>query len=303
MNYIKYVFSNYGKVLILISFFVFIGIYSGRFEVLMPIFLIILLTYVVKDIIEEIVEPKKRYIWYGFLLIFHVFTALVYLLIKYFKSEHFRNIKEQIKLLKERKVVNDKRKKDVEISILTNIDKNSFWKIIEYSKELSPKNKELQIDILIDILKEIETEKLVVFRKIREYYYKKSYTSNLWAIAYMLNNGCSDDGFDYYINWLISEGKQKYYDLQENPEKIVEKYNSRDEINGYSEDFGLIETIAFEKKHSESIDYQLDFDNIYNKFQSDLNIFEFTEIEFNWKDENDLKQLFPKFYSKFSTFD
>ena len=51
-----------------------------------------------------------------------------------------------------------------------------------------------------------------------------------------------------------------------------------------------------QEKHSESIDYQFDFDNIYNKFQSDLNIFEFTDIEFNWKDENDLKQLFPKFY-------
>ncbi|MCX2180541.1 DUF4240 domain-containing protein [Streptomyces sp. SKN60] len=34
-----------------------------------------------------------------------------------------------------------------------------------------------------------------------------SYRNPLWAAAYVLNGGCSDDGFDYFRGWLIAQGR------------------------------------------------------------------------------------------------
>ena len=34
-----------------------------------------------------------------------------------------------------------------------------------------------------------------------------SYTWEIWGAAYLINGGCSDDGFDYFRGWLILQGK------------------------------------------------------------------------------------------------
>jgi hypothetical protein len=33
---------------------------------------------------------------------------------------------------------------------------------------------------------------------------------DLWALAYIVKRGCSDDGFDYFRLWVISKGKQAF---------------------------------------------------------------------------------------------
>lgn len=37
-----------------------------------------------------------------------------------------------------------------------------------------------------------------------------SYRNPLWAAAYVINGGCSDDGFDYFRGWLIVQGHEVY---------------------------------------------------------------------------------------------
>ena len=44
---------------------------------------------------------------------------------------------------------------------------------------------------------------IIEFAKIFNTLYANSYQSNLWAVAYIINGGCSDDGFDYFRGWLI----------------------------------------------------------------------------------------------------
>jgi len=42
----------------------------------------------------------------------------------------------------------------------------------------------------------------VAFRR----YLNKAYTWDLWGAAYLINGGCSDDGFEYFRRWLVSRG-------------------------------------------------------------------------------------------------
>ena len=37
-----------------------------------------------------------------------------------------------------------------------------------------------------------------------------SYTWKLWGAAYLINGGCSDDGFDYFRGWLITQGQSVF---------------------------------------------------------------------------------------------
>jgi hypothetical protein len=50
----------------------------------------------------------------------------------------------------------------------------------------------------------------------------ESYRTNLWAAAYCLCGGCSDDGFDYFRCWLIAQGKEIYEAALANPESLAD---------------------------------------------------------------------------------
>jgi hypothetical protein len=38
----------------------------------------------------------------------------------------------------------------------------------------------------------------------------ESYRWDLWAVAYVSNDGASDDGFDYFRGWLITRGRRRF---------------------------------------------------------------------------------------------
>ena len=39
-----------------------------------------------------------------------------------------------------------------------------------------------------------------------------------------MNGGCSDDGFQYFRNWIISRGKEVYYAAKENPDNLINRH-------------------------------------------------------------------------------
>ncbi|MGW6737468.1 DUF4240 domain-containing protein [Streptomyces sp. NPDC055013] len=50
----------------------------------------------------------------------------------------------------------------------------------------------------------------------------ESYTTSLWAAAYVINGGCSDDGFDYFPGWLIAQGRDVFERTVADPDALAE---------------------------------------------------------------------------------
>ncbi|MEZ0064291.1 hypothetical protein ABIA32_000269 [Streptacidiphilus sp. MAP12-20] len=50
----------------------------------------------------------------------------------------------------------------------------------------------------------------------------ESYRSPLWAAAYVINGGCSDDGFDYFRGWLILQGRQTFEQVLADPDSLAD---------------------------------------------------------------------------------
>jgi hypothetical protein len=48
-----------------------------------------------------------------------------------------------------------------------------------------------------------------------------SYGSPLWAAAYVVNGGCSDDGFEYFRGWLITQGRDTFERVVAAPDELA----------------------------------------------------------------------------------
>jgi len=49
-----------------------------------------------------------------------------------------------------------------------------------------------------------------------------SYRNPLWAAAYLVNGGCSDDGFEYFRGWLIMQGRAVYERVVAGPDALAD---------------------------------------------------------------------------------
>lgn len=59
----------------------------------------------------------------------------------------------------------------------------------------------------------------------------RAYTWELWAAAYIMMGGCSDDGFEYWRAWLISQGRDTFNAAAGNPESLAaSNFGSPDEM-------------------------------------------------------------------------
>jgi hypothetical protein len=101
------------------------------------------------------------------------------------------------------------------------MDRAEFWRLIGEAKEASKGDLDAQLDILVGRLSEYPPEEIVSFDAVLHQLMNESYTWDLWAAAYILNGGCSDDCFDYFRGWLITQGEMVYGKTLRDPETLV----------------------------------------------------------------------------------
>ncbi|BBH63852.1 hypothetical protein ACTI_05370 [Actinoplanes sp. OR16] len=49
-----------------------------------------------------------------------------------------------------------------------------------------------------------------------------SYRVDLWGAAYQLNGGCSDDGFEYFRGWLLTQGREIFERVVADPDALAD---------------------------------------------------------------------------------
>lgn len=92
-----------------------------------------------------------------------------------------------------------------------------FWQLIENSAIVSDDD-ESQIDRLTQSLIALGEPEIISFCN---HLYAAINSANRWdirAAAFIINNGCSDDFFDYFVGWLISRGRLLFTRFLESPE-------------------------------------------------------------------------------------
>ncbi len=97
---------------------------------------------------------------------------------------------------------------------------DQFWQFIETAK--AGNDTEARVDGLRAALGGLSAVELQSFQNHYDERIAESYRWDLWAAAYIINGGCSDDGFRYFRDWLISEGRIVFEAALKDPDSLAD---------------------------------------------------------------------------------
>lgn len=102
------------------------------------------------------------------------------------------------------------------------ISRVRFWEIIDASRQPKPTDLSAHCDALKQQLTNLSREELIAFDETYGIVREELNDFHLWAAAKILNDGCSEDGFDYFKDWIITQGRAVYEAALENPESLAD---------------------------------------------------------------------------------
>ncbi len=65
-------------------------------------------------------------------------------------------------------------------------------------------------------------EEILEFRRLFDQKVDDAYRNDLWGAGYLINGGCSDDGFHYFRCWLVGMGKQVFTRALADPDSLAD---------------------------------------------------------------------------------
>jgi hypothetical protein len=169
------------------------------------------------------------------------------------------------------------------------MDKPTFWKLIDSTRQLAEGNLDDHVELLRERLQALEPEDIVQFDKLFQEYWIRAYTWDLWGAAYIIGGGCSDDGFMDFRGWLISKGQKAYENALKDPESLIKVV--KEEEGCKYEGFQYVASQAWENKTGKGMD-QFPDSGLHQPRQP---------LGQPWAEDSDeLERRFPKLSKKFS---
>jgi len=122
---------------------------------------------------------------------------------------------------------------------------DEFWKLLE---GLDPDG---AAEELTERLEELSPSEIEEFEAHFCRAFRQAYNRTLWSAAYLIDGGCSDDGFMDFRYGLISRGRRFYEAALKDPDSLAEMLTEEDFIP--NEDFGYVASRVYEEKTGEPI--------------------------------------------------
>ena len=100
------------------------------------------------------------------------------------------------------------------------MSEEDFWELI--GTVSCDESGELDVSALQTALEARTPMEIIAFAEVFDRLHASSFGWDLWGAAYVLNGGCSDDGFDYFRAWLIGRGRQAFEAVTTEPDRLVD---------------------------------------------------------------------------------
>jgi hypothetical protein len=128
------------------------------------------------------------------------------------------------------------------------MDANGFWELIEKSRQ-GVDGCEEQAERLLGLLRGLPADKIVEFKEHFHDCLDRSYRWDLWAVAYIVRGGCSDDSFEYFRCWLIGQGRAYFEAALASPRRAADGIKPGDDAE--CEDLLYVAGDAYEEATGE----------------------------------------------------
>ena len=119
---------------------------------------------------------------------------------------------------------------------------NEFWKLVD-GLPTEGAEKELK-----KRLEKLDSASIAAYQAQFDRLHAQAYDWLLWGAAYIMDGGCSDDGFIDFRYGLISRGRQVYEAALANPDSLANLGTKGDEAFIPNEDFGYVALVVYEAK-------------------------------------------------------
>ncbi len=107
------------------------------------------------------------------------------------------------------------------------VTREQFWSVIESSRtglvvgRTVEETQEQQAEQLHAALSPLLPEEVQRFDQHFSKFLTDADRWDLWGVAYLINGGCSDDGFAYFRRWLVARGEADYTVALRDPDSLV----------------------------------------------------------------------------------
>ncbi|OFQ15124.1 polymerase [Prevotella sp. HMSC073D09] len=176
------------------------------------------------------------------------------------------------------------------------MDEEQFWAIVQTAVDEAGNDEDEYLEVVKRELSKLSLKEMIGFRLRTDKLLYDSYTSEMWCAGYLMNGGCSDDGFEYFRLWVISRGRKVYEAAMANPDNLIDYIGDDDEMDFFEfESFWYVALEAFE----EAVDAELyDYIDDENFKTSEGN---YPNFEFNWEEDDpeSMQKLCPRLFEKF----
>ncbi|WP_340381409.1 DUF4240 domain-containing protein [Streptomyces sp. SS7] len=104
------------------------------------------------------------------------------------------------------------------------MDLEQFWNLIEQARGgvADATDSEDIADQATALLAAHEPRQIIDAQQILWDLMAASFQAPVWAAAYLINGGCSDDGFDYFRGWLICQGRTVFEQVVADADQLAD---------------------------------------------------------------------------------
>ena len=102
------------------------------------------------------------------------------------------------------------------------MDDDRFWAFIAAAREAAGDDVDDRVTGLEQVLLMHHADEVAEFRQKYDEMLARSYRRDLWGAAHVMLGGCSDDGFRYFRDWLISEGEAVFEAALADPDSLAD---------------------------------------------------------------------------------
>ena len=176
------------------------------------------------------------------------------------------------------------------------MNEDQFWAIVQKAVDEAGDDEDEYLEVVMHELSKLSLKEMVGFRLRTDKILYDSYTSEMWCAGYLMNGGCSDDGFEYFRLWVISRGRKVYEAALANPDNLIDYIAEDAEVDFFEfELFWYAAIDAFEEATEADLYDYIDDDNFTTREGN------YPNFEFNWDEEDpeSMKKLCPRLFERF----
>jgi hypothetical protein len=101
------------------------------------------------------------------------------------------------------------------------VDHERFWSIVEAANAAAGGDSRRQAGLVAQALQALPVDEILAFDQVLSEVRAAAYQVDLWGAASLINDGCSNDGFEDFRGWLIGRGRNVYEAALRNPDWLA----------------------------------------------------------------------------------